>query len=461
MAAMRDRALPLPRGLVPLVVLGGVVVLVSVGLARGIWVSNLHNGLLALSFAAIGTYLSTQRPRNRAGSLFLATGLVEGVLFFGRQAGHAPASPADRWWAWLGVWPLAPALALSTLAIICFPTGRLPSHRWRAVAAGVVALATASALLSALWPVEYRSTGAMTVHPVNARSPAAIADLWAAIAHPSYVAFQVLWIVALVARWRAGDRAMRSQLGVLVAAAAVSLVALAVGLVGFGTHVPGVLAAAVVPVAAGWAIVHGRQLAAYRALSWLSRTSAASDDLPDEMARTAAEALGTPGATLWLGEPNRLHAVGVWPQTDAAIPAVSLDALRDGADRPVRALSRDGRLLGALTLEGVDAADLSRADARLLDDLAGQATWVIEHLTLAGVVDRRRQAGHLEDLTPREREVLELMARGLTNRAICDELFLSVKTVEPIVSAIFGKLDLQPDSASNRRVLAVLAYLRR
>ncbi len=52
------------------------------------------------------------------------------------------------------------------------------------------------------------------------------------------------------------------------------------------------------------------------------------------------------------------------------------------------------------------------------------------------------------------------MARGLTNRAICDELFLSIKTVEPIVSAIFAKLDLQPDAGSNRRVLAVLAYLR-
>jgi DNA-binding NarL/FixJ family response regulator len=53
------------------------------------------------------------------------------------------------------------------------------------------------------------------------------------------------------------------------------------------------------------------------------------------------------------------------------------------------------------------------------------------------------------------------MARGLTNKAICDELFLSIKTVEPIVSTIFAKLGLSPDGASNRRVLAVLAYVRR
>src|SRR4051794_6960263 len=64
MGAMRAVALPLPRGLVPLSVLGGVVVLIALGVGRGVWVSNLHNGLLALSFTAVGAYVSTQRPRN-------------------------------------------------------------------------------------------------------------------------------------------------------------------------------------------------------------------------------------------------------------------------------------------------------------------------------------------------------------------------------------------------------------
>ena len=68
---------------------------------------------------------------------------------------------------------------------------------------------------------------------------------------------------------------------------------------------------AIVPVAAGWAIVHGRNLVAYRALSWLSRTAAGPADLANEMARTAAEALRAPGATLWLGHAGRKHAVGV------------------------------------------------------------------------------------------------------------------------------------------------------
>lgn len=85
---------------------------------------------------------------------------------------------------------------------------------------------------------------------------------------------------------------------------------------------------------------------------------------------------------------------------------------------------------------------------------------MIEHLTLAEVVARQSVARSLDALTPREREVLELMARGLSNAAICAELHLSVKTVEPVVSAIFTKLGLHADSASNRRVLAVLAHLR-
>ncbi len=334
---MRDLVPRPPRGLVPLAVLGGVVVLLVLGFAHGFWASNLHNGLLALAFGAVGAYVSTQRPGHRVGRLFVATGAVEGVLFFGRQVGHEPTSPADGWWAWLGVWPLALALALTTLAIICFPDGRLPSPRWRGVVVGVAVVATACAVLSALWPVEYMSAGAVAIHPIHASAPATVTNVWSAIAHPGYVVFQLLWIVALATRWRSADRAVRSQLGVLVAAAAVSLAALAVGLIGFGTHVPGVLAAAVVPLAAGWAIVDGRRLATYRALSWLSRTSAASDELPDEMARAAAEALGAPGATLWMGDADDLHAVGVWPPTDAPIPPVTLETLAGathGSTRP-------------------------------------------------------------------------------------------------------------------------------
>ena len=315
--------------------------------------------------------------------------------------------------------------------------------------------------MSALWPVEYGSAGVVTPHPINAQAPAAAVDLWGAVTHPAYVAFQILWVVALAYRWRVGDRAIRSQLSVLALAAGGSLVALGAGLVVWGTHLPGVLAATLVPVAAGWAVVSGQRLTRYRALSWLSRTGADAAELPSELAKTTAEALSASSAAVWMGDAQRLQAVGVWPGTDVAIPAATLVELRATPDRCTRAITRNGQLIGALTVEVRDAGSLTRAENRLLDDVTGQAAWIIEHLTLSQVVDAHRQAGQLEDLTPRERQVLDLMARGFSNRAICDELFLSVKTVEPIVGAIFAKLDLRPNTASNRRVLAVLAYLRR
>ena len=66
----------------------------------------------------------------------------------------------------------------------------------------------------------------------------------------------------------------------------------------------------------------------------------------------------------------------------------------------------------------------------------------------------------LDELTPREREVLSLMAEGRSNRGICEKLFLSPKTVETHVNSIFGKLDLTQAPDDHRRVLAVLAFLR-
>jgi len=85
---------------------------------------------------------------------------------------------------------------------------------------------------------------------------------------------------------------------------------------------------------------------------------------------------------------------------------------------------------------------------------------VIDPELVARLVARRRVQDPLERLTDRERAVLDLMAQGLSNVALSEELHLSLKTVEGHVSSIFTKLDLMPDERENRRVLAVLRILR-
>jgi DNA-binding NarL/FixJ family response regulator/class 3 adenylate cyclase len=76
------------------------------------------------------------------------------------------------------------------------------------------------------------------------------------------------------------------------------------------------------------------------------------------------------------------------------------------------------------------------------------------------LVGRRREHDPLDDLTPREREVLELMAEGRSNQAIGERLFVTPRAVEKHITSIFGKLRLPQVPEDHRRVLAVLAFLR-
>jgi DNA-binding NarL/FixJ family response regulator len=85
---------------------------------------------------------------------------------------------------------------------------------------------------------------------------------------------------------------------------------------------------------------------------------------------------------------------------------------------------------------------------------------VIDPELVARLVARRRERDPLELLTDRERAVLALMARGLSNTAVAADLHLSIKTVEAYVTSIFTKLGLVQHEREHRRVLAVLTFLR-
>ncbi len=85
---------------------------------------------------------------------------------------------------------------------------------------------------------------------------------------------------------------------------------------------------------------------------------------------------------------------------------------------------------------------------------------VIDPEVVAHLLQRRGAESALEDLTAREQDILALMAQGRSNRAICERLFLSPKTVETHVGAIFTKLGLLPAADDHRRVLAVITYLK-
>ena len=93
-------------------------------------------------------------------------------------------------------------------------------------------------------------------------------------------------------------------------------------------------------------------------------------------------------------------------------------------------------------------------------ETVGAGGTVLDPEVVGQLLARRRHNEGLASLTPREREVLALVAEGRTNGAIAEALFVTDGSVEKHVKSIFGKLGLAQSEADHRRVLAVLAYLR-
>jgi DNA-binding NarL/FixJ family response regulator len=112
--------------------------------------------------------------------------------------------------------------------------------------------------------------------------------------------------------------------------------------------------------------------------------------------------------------------------------------------------------VGYLLKERVfDAAILTDAVRRIAD---GEC--VVDPTIVARLLGRRRRSDPLRELTAREREVLALIAEGLSNTAIASRLAVTERTVEAHATQVFLKLGLEPSPVSHRRVLATLLYLR-
>jgi DNA-binding NarL/FixJ family response regulator len=140
-----------------------------------------------------------------------------------------------------------------------------------------------------------------------------------------------------------------------------------------------------------------------------------------------------------------LPQVGVLVLSEYVEPAYAMRLLQEHPER-----------VGYLLKERVfDIAVVVDALRRIVD---GET--VIDPTIVSRLVGRRRRVNPLADLTDREREVLGLIAEGMSNRAIAARLFVTERTVEAHVTQIFQKLGLPESPDQHRRVLAVLAFLR-
>ena len=117
-------------------------------------------------------------------------------------------------------------------------------------------------------------------------------------------------------------------------------------------------------------------------------------------------------------------------------------------------LARNARGVGYLLKDSVTA---TREFLDAVERVEGGGT-AIDPEVVSQLLARVRTSQPLDDLSPREREVLELMAQGRTNGAIAQRLVITERAVEKHVRAIFQKLRLPPADSDNRRVLAVLRF---
>jgi DNA-binding NarL/FixJ family response regulator/class 3 adenylate cyclase len=142
---------------------------------------------------------------------------------------------------------------------------------------------------------------------------------------------------------------------------------------------------------------------------------------------------------------ERFPTTGVLVLSQYVEPAYAMELLSESAEG-----------VGYLLKDRVSDVEEFAASVRRVAE-GGSA---LDPAVVSQLVGRRRQRDPLEGLTPREREVLELMAEGRSNAAIGERLFITLRAVEKHVTSIFTKLGLPAAAEDHRRVLAVLTFLR-
>jgi DNA-binding NarL/FixJ family response regulator len=137
--------------------------------------------------------------------------------------------------------------------------------------------------------------------------------------------------------------------------------------------------------------------------------------------------------------------IGVLVLSQYVEPAYAMELLAESAEG-----------VGYLLKDRIaDVGEFADAVRRVAD--GGSA---LDPTIVSQLVGRRRSDDPIDQLTPREREVLGLMAEGRSNQGIAERLVVTERAVEKHVTSIFGKLRLPAAAEDHRRVLAVLAYLR-
>lgn len=392
---------------------GAVALIVTALVAYGLWlgfeISNLHNGLFALAYSTVGLYVVRMRPGHLVGTLFVASGLQAGVMFFGRQyALHDEPLPGADWLAWLSIWQVPLAIAISTLTILVFPTGRLLSRGWRVPAAVGTAFAVLLAAASATWPIEDDWRGGRMHFPFEVGRFETAHDVLWPVMTAGYQAFLVLWVVAVVVRIRRASGDESRQLRWFLFAVTLSTLVLVVGIATVGSPIPGLIATTLVPVAAGVAVVKHRlygidpvinksivvgALAVLVSVGYVAVVVGVGALLPvpDGVLSLVATALVAVAFEPVRRQAQRLADRLVYGHRATPYEALvrvtatagaAPDDLLDGISATIaNALGAEEVLVdatGAITVRKHANAPLTAAEARLLDDLSAQAALVID-----------------------------------------------------------------------------------